>query len=495
MSAPEPTTSTRPATSTGPRRRRWALRLVALSAAALLAAPLAAGTARAETPSPSPSPDAGGTITTTTPTPTPTLASTPTPTPTLTAEATKTPTPALAPAVAPTAETLVATTVALSEGEQAIADKYAAIGDLLGAPTTGVFCGGLDGGCYQVFEDGAIVWSPATGAQVSKGAIRAKWAATGYEWGFLGYPTTDEVCGLVRGGCYQMFEGGGILWSPTAGAHVSKGAIRTKWGQTGYESGFLGYPTTDEICGLVNGGCYQMYEGGAILWSSASGAHWNKGAIRSNWAATGYERGVLGYPTSDEVCGQLRGGCYQVFQGGAISWSPTTGAHYTTGALRTMWAQRGYEWGSYGYPMSDPFSVSGKTSQRFEGGYLTTGVDTRCLTGRTMCASKNDRKLRWMINGQVIQTMDARFGCSTSPTDNGEFKVYWKSYNHTSTIYNTWMPRAMFYNGGEAVHYSTDFASRGYAGCSHGCVNIRDWDGINWLYNQVVVGDKVVVYY
>lgn len=121
-------------------------------------------------------------------------------------------------------------------------------------------------------------------------------------------------------------------------------------------------------------------------------------------------------------------------------------------------------------------------------------LDRRCLSGRVMCASKKDRKLYWVINGRVQRTFDARYGCARTPSDNGTFRVYWKSYNHTSTIYGTWMPRAMFYNGGEAVHYSQDFRSRGYAGCSGGCINIRDWNGINWLYGQVRNGDKVVVY-
>ncbi|WP_139283122.1 L,D-transpeptidase family protein [Raineyella antarctica] len=365
-------------------------------------------------------------------------------TPTMTA----TQAPAAAPVPAAASATSASTTsaaapapLALPAGEQAIADKYALSQGVLGAPTTAVACGLVDGGCYQHFQGGSIYWSPATGAHFTTGAIRAKWAATRWENGFLGYPTTDETCGLARGGCYQHFQHGSVHWSQATGAHFTTNAIRAKWAATRWENGFLGYPTTDETCGLA------------------------------------------------------RGGCYTSFQGGSIHWSAATGAHWTNGTVQSMWRQRGYENGSYGYPAGDPYSVSGKTSQRFEGGYLTTGVDTRCLTGRTMCASKNDRKLRWMINGQIVQTMDARFGCSATPTDNGSFKVYWKSYNHTSTLYNTWMPRAMFYNGGEAVHYSPDFASRGYAGCSHGCVNIRDWDGINWLYNQVQVGDKVVVYY
>ena len=57
------------------------------------------------------------------------------------------------------------------------------------------------------------------------------------------------------------------------------------------------------------------------------------------------------------------------------------------------------------------------------------------------------------------------------------------------------MPFAMFFSGGQAVHYSPDFASVGYNGASHGCVNVRDHAGVAWLFDQVAVGDKVVVYW
>ncbi len=64
-----------------------------------------------------------------------------------------------------------------------------------------------------------------------------------------------------------------------------------------------------------------------------------------------------------------------------------------------------------------------------------------------------------------------------------------------SKLYGSAMPFAMFFSGGQAVHYSSDFAAVGYNGASHGCVNIRDYDGIQWLYSQVRIGDRVVVYW
>ncbi|WP_328950119.1 L,D-transpeptidase family protein [Streptomyces sp. NBC_00184] len=120
--------------------------------------------------------------------------------------------------------------------------------------------------------------------------------------------------------------------------------------------------------------------------------------------------------------------------------------------------------------------------------------DKRCMTGRVICISKNSRSLSWMIDGRVVSSMDVRFGSQYTPTREGTFSVYWKSRHHVSSIYHTAMPYAMFFSGGQAVHYSSDFAARGYSGASHGCVNVRDEGKIASLFAQVRNGDKVVVY-
>ncbi|MET8273354.1 L,D-transpeptidase family protein [Streptomyces sp. NPDC005134] len=121
--------------------------------------------------------------------------------------------------------------------------------------------------------------------------------------------------------------------------------------------------------------------------------------------------------------------------------------------------------------------------------------DKRCLTGRVLCISKNSQTLAWMIDGQVVSAMDVRFGSQYTPTRDGTFSIYWKSRHHVSTIYHTAMPYAMFFSGGQAVHYSADFAARGYSGASHGCVNVRDEGKIAALFDQVRTGDKVVIYW
>ena len=122
-------------------------------------------------------------------------------------------------------------------------------------------------------------------------------------------------------------------------------------------------------------------------------------------------------------------------------------------------------------------------------------LDPRCTTGRAICVDKSSNSVRWVVDGQTVLTLDARFGGNGYVTREGAFSVTYKSRDHVSSLYDTSMPFAMFFSGGQAVHYSPDFAANGYYGASHGCVNIRDYDEIAWLYDQVRIGDKVIVYW
>ncbi|WP_056334509.1 S8 family serine peptidase [Arthrobacter sp. Soil764] len=253
-----------------------------------------------------------------------------------------------------------------------IAVKAASLDGALGAATTGEVYGLRDNGGYQCFEHGCILYSPASGAHTSTGVIRGVWAGTGFESGGLGYPVTDEVAGLRDGGVYQNYQGGAIIWSPATGAHVSVGSIRALWAATGFENGRLGYPVTNEVGGLRDGGVYQNYQAGAIIWSPTTGAHISTGAIRGEWAASGFEGGRLGYPVTDEVGGLRDGGVYQNYQGGAIIWSPASGAHMSVGGIRSIWASTGFESGRLGYPTSDEYATGndGRVAQNYQGGII-----------------------------------------------------------------------------------------------------------------------------
>ena len=64
--------------------------------------------------------------------------------------------------------------------------------------------------------------------------------------------------------------------------------------------------------------------GASIYWTPQTGAWAIYGAIRQHWAALGWERGLLGYPTSDEF--NIPGGRRNNLVHGAIEWYAANGA-------------------------------------------------------------------------------------------------------------------------------------------------------------------------
>ena len=125
----------------------------------------------------------------------------------------------------------------------------------------------------------------------------------------------------------------------------------------------------------------------------------------------------------------------------------------------------------------------------------TANLDRRCLTGRVICINKSANRIYWVINGQVQNDWSIRHGRPGLDTREGTFSVYQKDVKSWSYLYNVWMPYSMYFSGGQAIHYSEEFATYGYSrGGSHGCVNMRDYAGIEWLFSQVRLGDKVVVH-
>jgi hypothetical protein len=117
-----------------------------------------------------------------------------------------------------------------------------------------------------------------------------------------------------------------------------------------------------------------------------------------------------------------------------------------------------------------------------------------CRQTTAICADKTQKIIRFVVKGKVRLTVDARFGLPGMDTGEGVFRVNEKSFNHTSSLYHTWMPRAMFFNGDEAVHFSPYFQRDGYNGGSHGCIGIREMDKATWLFEHVPVGTRVFVY-
>jgi peptidoglycan hydrolase-like protein with peptidoglycan-binding domain len=127
---------------------------------------------------------------------------------------------------------------------------------------------------------------------------------------------------------------------------------------------------------------------------------------------------------------------------------------------------------------------------------LTQALDTRCLTGKVVCISKRQKKMSYVVNGQAQLTRAARFSRPGYDSPVGEFRIWYMNQDTISKIFGerTPMPYAIFYLGNVAIHYSDDFARTGYASGSHGCSQLNDYQSAKWLYEQVKVGDRVVVY-
>ena len=100
--------------------------------------------------------------------------------------------------------------------------------------------------------------------------------------------------------------------------------IGAKYAALGGASGLLG-STAGAVSACLDGfGYYRHFRHGSIFWHPVAGAHEVHGQIRAKWAALGWERSVLGYPTSDQLPGSDpdQRGAYNIFQGGAIYWYP-----------------------------------------------------------------------------------------------------------------------------------------------------------------------------
>lgn len=177
-------------------------------------------------------------------------------------------------------------------------------------------------------NNASIYWTAATGAHYVMGQIWQKWGKLGYEK-FFGYPTTDEVVAADGVGRYTHFSGNGsIYWSPSTTAFELHGSIRDRYKAIGWEVG-LGYPTTDETWVPGNAGKYNHFiQGGfahSIYWRANTNNGWEvKGMIRLRWRDLGWETSYLGFPTSGEY--NTPTGKRSDFQFGYITYNSSTGA-------------------------------------------------------------------------------------------------------------------------------------------------------------------------
>ena len=201
-----------------------------------------------------------------------------------------------------------------------------------------------------------LIFAARNPAELAAALIAARYSALGGAKGFLGAAQNAVTPCPDRVGFFRHFNGGSIYWSPASGAHEVHGLIRQKWAAMGWERSFLGYPTTDETAGRDSRheGRFNHFTGGSIYYHPAAGTFEVHGAIRQKYLELGGEASFLGYPTTSETACPDRFGRFNHFQGGSIYWTGWTGAHEVHGLIRQKWAQLGWERNAaLGYPLTD----------------------------------------------------------------------------------------------------------------------------------------------
>ena len=242
--------------------------------------------------------------------------------------------------------------------------------------------GAQDGDVYSVgtgygqkFTDGQIFYTPDTGAHLIYGEILDKYQSLGGPGDSdLGFPTIDEVAGLVgpnsRVSTFSASDKPAIFWTSDTGAWVVRGALNAAWDKLGGSAGTLGVPTEDE---RYDGDVVsQKFTGGELSWNTATKTFSSDPSsladelvglevpadattqINMAWRASGGLGGPLGArqgtqsAIGDPGPGQ---GAEQGYAGGKIFYSPDTGAHAVTGAILSKYESLGGPTGDLGYPV------------------------------------------------------------------------------------------------------------------------------------------------
>ena len=242
--------------------------------------------------------------------------------------------------------------------------------------------GGSDGDVYEVgtgygqkFTEGQIFYTPDTGAHLIYGDILNKYQSLGGPGDSdLGFPTIDEVAGLVgpnsRVSTFSASDKPAIFWTSDTGAWVVRGALNLAWDKLGGSAGVLGVPTTDE---RYNGDVVsQTFTGGELSWNTATKTFTSDPSsladglaglevptdpttqINLAWRASGGLGGPLGARQGAQSTIGDPGpaqGAEQGYAGGKIFYSPDTGAHAVTGAILSKYESLNGPTGDLGYPI------------------------------------------------------------------------------------------------------------------------------------------------
>ncbi len=250
----------------------------------------------------------------------------------------------------------------------AVLDKFLARGGptgALGFPTTGPAGSSV---VEQVFGGGRIYSSSSTGTRaLLSGATLSKYLALGGKSSSLGLPTSETAA--VVGGSRTTFQRGRIFWSSPTGAHTVTGSVLSRYLSNDGAVGPLRFPTADTRSAGPSGSTVGVFTGGHIYASRATGSWvvWS-GRILTKYLGVGGAKGRLGLPRGPRST--VSGGKRQVFAGGHIYESSASGAQTVERRVLLRFVKVGAGASYVGMPTTDTYKVSGGYQNTFRNGVI-----------------------------------------------------------------------------------------------------------------------------
>jgi len=118
----------------------------------------------------------------------------------------------------------------------------------------------------------------------------------------FGYTVQNRIgdVAVVTGGFYGHYPNHDFYTANDEKTFEVHGDIRNTYNNLGGPNGILGFPISDETGTPDGAGRYNHFRNGSIYWSHRTGPAALWGKVHDCWAASGWERGPLGYPVENQ---------------------------------------------------------------------------------------------------------------------------------------------------------------------------------------------------
>jgi uncharacterized protein with LGFP repeats len=201
-----------------------------------------------------------------------------------------------------------------------------------------------------------------------------------FRWSFSWVRPVRMTLGLVAAAAMVT------LMAPIASADPqtdADDAINSIWTAAGGDTSQLG--PKDGGVYPVGAGFGQNFAGGAVYFTPATGARAMFGAILDKYRELGGPADSdLGFPNIDEGPGKVspdsRNTTFSAGDNPVIFWTPDSGAWVVRGPINAAWDKLGGSAGALGVPTADETYNGAVVSQTFTGGQLSYDMDSKQFT-------------------------------------------------------------------------------------------------------------------